>query len=178
MDTLQLLSAIQSDCPMKSSNIGVFAADLIPNYGQLVKFPLWFIANTQKQNASGEHWVLMYADSSSLLEYFDTFGNGALSVYQNFTSNFAEIIHNERIVQGPTTTTCGMHCLYYAFLRCRGLEMQRIIRTYSQVDTTENDRMVERFYERVFKNATCLTSTCLSCPVLQTCKCLSDIHKY
>ena len=42
-------------------------------------------------------------------------------------------------IQLDDSNTCGLYCIYYVKLRCRGHEMNDIINTFSSTDLIEND---------------------------------------
>ena len=172
MDTIQLLTAINSDNAMRTTNIGVFAADRLPT--NIKRYPFWFISNNQPANKNGEHWLLFYGASPSTLEYFDSLGRAIPAIFTRFVCNFQNILRNEFAVQSQFTAHCGAHCLYVAWHRCRGRTMCDILRTYSRTDRQLNDSRVKEFVDETLlrrRSTVFSPSTADYSGPLQTCVC-------
>ena len=107
-----------------------------------------YVLNTDKSRGEGEHWCAVYFENS-IQEFWDPFGlppeayefERLLSLRKGVKSK----VCNGQQVQDFSNTTCGPHCLFFAFHRCRGYSMQAILKLYSQTNFTENDRMVDEF---------------------------------
>ena len=59
MDTLLIINNIKLDNVSNLNFKGVFARDNLP---KIIYYPASFIANTDKSNKKGEHWLEFYYD--------------------------------------------------------------------------------------------------------------------
>ncbi len=118
MDTCQLMDAVSQDFIMKDIFIGVFPRDLVPSHRGAASL----IANTDKSDESGTHWVAMYKDKTSC-DYFDSYGNVPFEnkfLRENFSCN-------KNVLQSPYSDVCGHYCLYFLYYRCRGYSLNEIV---------------------------------------------------
>jgi hypothetical protein len=150
MNTLELLSAINSNAILKSSCIGVFAADQIPLPLSIHKS---CIINTDPHQASGKHWILLYQKSVHELEFFCSYGMSPrfyhlywVTLFQKY--NF-QILYNIRQVQNIYSNTCGIHCLFCLYFRLKNIPYQVIVNHIYTSNSCFNDRYVTYFVNKL-----------------------------
>jgi hypothetical protein len=131
MNTFQLISALKSQSITRKYFNGVYAYDTL----MLVKNkPNLIICNTQPSYKEGEHWVLLFFNNyNNTADFFDPLGNN-IHYYGNnfvkFVKKFAKYYNSNNLrVQPVKSSLCGIYCLYYAYLRCKGYNMKFILKT-------------------------------------------------
>lgn len=92
--------------------LGVFAADMVPKYRSNDSYPLCFIVNTDPVNKPGEHWVAVYADSKSSVEFFDSYGL-PVTAYPHIRGLQNTRSYNTVSLQSLLSQTCGHFCIYF-----------------------------------------------------------------
>jgi hypothetical protein len=118
---------------------GVFSADTLPNN------PCLLVCNTDPSMKPGEHWIAIYVNRNGCGEYFDSFGrppNKHFAQYMNFYCE--RWTFNKRCLQSRISAFCGYYCCLYVVLKCRGLDLTKIVAMFSN-DTGYNDWLVHRF---------------------------------
>ena len=140
MDEHQLRIAMQYDPIVKFG--GVYSFDEIPNVLQPDHF---YVFNTAPSWHPGAHWVSVYAGYH--VEFFD-------SLARNVTlEQFREILkdrynsNSTTPVQHPLSSACGYYCLFYIFMRCRGMPLDCI--EYVLCDW-DNEQYVINFIKDVY----------------------------
>ena len=142
MNTEQLKCAINCDTYMKKYIIGVFARDQIPHH--VLPTPYGYIVNTDKSDQQGTHWLAVYVESSTKMEFFDSYGHSPQ--FYNFDH---KMLYNTKKLQSVYTNVCGHYCLFYLANRCRNISLKDIVHTFSS-DYTKNDYYVSAYIENVF----------------------------
>lgn len=111
--------------------------------------PALYIVNTGRMTSQGEHWCAVLFQGNDE-EFFDPFGMP--SVIYGFENLFGtremqvrEKTYNGVCVQHPASAVCGHHCLFYAFHRCRGYGLEKILKMYDRNDLEKNDKMAMNF---------------------------------
>lgn len=143
MDSVQLRRIIRSCSEMRELSLGVCPIDKIPK-GKPHGF---IICNLDKAKDPGSHWVCIFNGSHGIIEIFDSY-SGIPQQLNAYTKGH-DVVFSPKQVQGHFSTTCGQHCIYFAFHRCRGLAFDQIIDSYSE-DTEANDQMVCDFVLETF----------------------------
>jgi hypothetical protein len=118
---------------------GVFSCDTLPTTPRLL------VCNTDPSSEPGEHWIAIYVDKNGRGEYFDSFGrppNKYFETYMNSCCN--RWIFNKKKLQSRISSFCGYYCCLFVVLRCRGLDMPKIVGLFTS-DTGYNDWLVHRF---------------------------------
>jgi len=138
-----------------SQVIRVFSADEIPK--RVTSFPIAWIINTDKKSDPGKHWVVFYISSNHEGEFFDNYGQKP-SFYSDkfqtfFTANNLALLHNDKRLQSEESKTCGHYCIYFLVNRCRGFQMDDIIRTFSN-NYNNNDLFVSDVIRSTFPHCT------------------------
>ncbi len=141
MNTLQLRDILQSDFEINKHFLGVFPADKAPT-----DQPGCIIVNEDKSSKPGTHWVAIFRFPSGIVEYFDSYGRDPTATPIKTDLKNQVVITSKKRVQGLLSSTCGQHCIYYLFHRCRGVPFEEIIASYGNYQN-ENDAMVMDFVE-------------------------------
>jgi hypothetical protein len=119
---------------------GTFSCDTLPNKTGLV------ISNTDPHNLPGEHWIAIYISPDRRYgEYFDSFGRAPNALFTNYMrEHCAYWIYNKKQLQSIVSNFCGYYCVYYCLLRSRGIDMNKIVNSFTS-DTGFNDVLVHGF---------------------------------
>ena len=105
---------------MRRYCIGCFPRDKLPENADS---PFALVANTETAKQKGEHWVAIFVDRNGCGEYFDSYGRKPLSTFARYLTENAPNGWKTALdspVQSIFSTTCGQHCLYYLYNKCRG----------------------------------------------------------
>jgi hypothetical protein len=142
MNTEQLLCIIDQDCMMRRYVAGVYASDELPEIGH---YPFGGILNTAPSSKSGQHWIAFFFTHDRKGLYFNSSGNAPTTQFQDFMEKYSEeVIYNSEQLQADTTNTCGLYCLYFLFLACRGKLMHEILSNFEK-NILFNEQMVYNF---------------------------------
>ena len=121
---------------------GVFSVDNLPEEPRLL------VANTDPASQPGRHWVCICVENGHG-EYFDSFGLPPTAHFERYLNRHCSSwTFNQRQLQSVISRFCGHYCIYYCMLRCRGLDMPKIVSSFT-ADTALNDVLVHRFVCRV-----------------------------
>ena len=133
---------------MKGIPVTICCADDLPD--NVSDRPQTFVVNTDFCSGKGIHWVVFHFPKSGSVEFFDSLGN-APETYQR---HFREVL----ILNGPQycvvrnqlqpddSDTCGLYCVYYVKMRCRGIDMEDILKSFSVHDLDGNDRKLTALF--------------------------------
>jgi len=141
MNSRELRSICRSDPELKHLFLGVFPCDKLPE-----KETGFIICNEDKHTAPGSHWVCIFLLPNKRAEFFNSYG-GSPSPHPivNYLDGW-DVVCSEKQVQSYLSTTCGQHCIFYAYHRCRGVPLASILDIYER-DLNSNDQMVCEFVE-------------------------------
>jgi hypothetical protein len=118
---------------------GVFSRDRLP-----VK-PRLLVCNTDPSNRPGQHWIAIYVGEDGRGEYFDSLACEPLDTFRRYMDRHClNWTCNDRQLQSVVSRFCGHYCIYYCLLRSRGLDMRRIVSSFTN-DTGFNDVLVHAF---------------------------------
>jgi len=142
---------------MRDLFLGVYPANKLPTISYT---PCCFILNTDPDNKPGRHWIFLYFSKEREMEYFDSYGK---KPNNNLITKYIPTIvwYNGDKVQHDQTNTCGAHCIYVSYFRCRGFTLNSIIKAYSN-DAVLNDINVVLFLDQLPKTSpsTIIQSQC------------------
>ena len=129
----------------------MYACDQL-NYIESNQFAV--VVNSDDSKHEGMHWLAIYKDRNSSVEFFDSFSL-PLEFYspsiRSFLNDFGTYATcNKRQIQSNFSVTCGHFCLYYLLNRCRGQSMESILSEFSLTNLTANDVKVKQFVETNF----------------------------
>jgi len=117
---------------------GVFSIDNLPDDLHLL------LCNTDPSNKLGRHWIAIDIDDGRG-EFFDTFGRRPNIDFKRYMNrqcvswNF-----NDRQLQSIISKFCGHYCIYFCIRRRRGIDMCKIVRSFT-IDTGLNDVLVHAY---------------------------------
>jgi hypothetical protein len=107
-----------------------------------------YVLNTDSSSGKGEHWCLVFFDGVSE-EFFDPVGMPpSFHGFERLLDQRKGVkkrIYNATILQNIFGITCGAHCLFFGFHRCRGYSMNAILKLYEPANVAKNDKMVTDF---------------------------------
>lgn len=95
---------------------GTYSCDNIPPHLQAVK-RFTIICNLSKVGQLGSHFVLITSRGMDIL-YFDPFGRPCSNhdINRFMTGCRRKIVYNDRQIQSPISTKCGLFCILYAII--------------------------------------------------------------
>ena len=174
MNTLELEQCIAQDKHgMKQKIIGVFPANQLPYPSSQVGYPFGLIINTDKAGDPGEHWVCMYFNENMNGEYYDPLGYTIPFLnFHAFLKKYAPLGYTENYtqVQSTLSDTCGKHCLFYLYFKCRNIKTSDILKNFNPNNCKMNDIRVNKWFRQIFGCIKCDTSSSGKC--VQTCRAL------
>lgn len=141
MNNLQMSNILSSDPVTQTMFLGTFASDQLP-----IKLPKRFalIANTEKLSVSEGHWVAIFSRSSSVVYYFDSFGDPPRREIRRWLlQHFPLIAYNSRKQQHVDSVTCGGYGIFVLRELCSGKSFERVVRHF--VSIKDDDRFIENF---------------------------------
>ena len=148
MDSHQLRAVCRADSKMNCLCIGTYPCDKLPE-----KQNGFILCNQDKHTKPGSHWVCIFLLPNNRAEFFNSSG-GAPTTQEIFDYlDGWDVLCSQKQVQSRIATTCGQHCIYFAFHRARGVPFQHIIDSYS-TDMDSNDQMVCEFVSDNFDIST------------------------
>ena len=127
--------------------LGVFSRDNLP---EPQYYPYSLIANTDKQDESGTHWIAIYVDINGNGIYFDSYGEKPYNAeFKNYLDKFC--IHHtwsDAELQCLTCVTCGEYCCCYVILRTAGLPHDSFLELFSD-NGISNDLIVKNLFKNL-----------------------------
>ena len=120
---------------------GVFSVDTLPDEPRLL------VCNTVASNKPDRHWICMHFEAGRG-EYFDSFGRRSAANFERYLNiHCSSCMFNRRQLQSVISKFCGHYCIYYCMLRSRGIDMPKIVNSFT-TDTGLNDVLVYEFVSR------------------------------
>lgn len=161
MNTKQIWQALTSNTKTEPYFDGVFAIDELR---KIKEKPELIICNTDPSNKPGQHWVLFFFYDDTV-DFFDSLGKD-MEYYGDEFVNFAKRFSSKFQVsavrtQPKNTSICGQYCLYFAYKRCMGDNMETIIK--SMVSPEYIIRFVNSKFTFCDNNKCILFQTCTEC---------------
>lgn len=139
MNTDEIDAFVRRDGGCRAMFQGVFSVDTLPNKPRLL------VCNTDPSYKPGRHWIAIYVSYDGRGEYFDSFGLPPNSTFEHYMNvHCRKWTWNTRQLQNLTSSVCGYYCCFYCLLRCRGFDLNRIVRLFTR-DTVFNDFIVYDF---------------------------------
>ena len=126
MDERQVDFAIRHALSLTNTDfLGVYPRDRIPSTSHITRYPCSYVANTDTHDQSGSHWVAFYLESTTNIEFFDSYG-----MHPSFYDfNVGPIMHyNSDSFQRTNTDVCGEYCILFLSLRSHKQTLITIIR--------------------------------------------------
>lgn len=124
----------------KDCYVGCFARDQLPKQ-PIEHRPFACVVNTDFAANGGLHWVALFVTKDNTAEYFDSFGQRVnlpeiVAFLEN--NNVRNCVQNTKQIQNAMSSTCGIYCVLFIKLRCRGLEFLEFAKYFSE-NTIRND---------------------------------------
>ena len=117
---------------------GVFSIDTLPENPHLL------VCNTEPSDEAGRHWICIYI-KDDCGEFFDSFGRAPNSVFEQYMNCHCAVwTFNHKQLQSVISKFCGHYCIYFCILRSHGIDMSKIVRSFTN-DTGLNDALVHIF---------------------------------
>ena len=113
---------------------GVFSIDNLPDKPRLL------VCNTDPSDKPGRHWVCIHVEDGRG-EYFDSFGRRPTALFERYLNRHCSS-------WSVVSKFCGHYCIYYCMLRSKGVDMRKIVSSFSS-DTGLNDALVHGFVCRL-----------------------------
>ena len=134
MNTKQLYVALMRNKITKKCFDGIYARDTLED---IKSKPELIICNTDDSTQEGEHWVVFYFDKNSdSVLFYDSVGNDLEyygSEFVDFANKYAtHYIYSDKRTQPINSSLCGIYCLYFAYFKCKGFSMQKIIKSMTR----------------------------------------------
>ena len=147
MDGQTLTSYMEQDRWIRERFRGIYPIDLIP---ENLPSKSIIIVNQDTSNQKGSHWVVIHYTSDAIVEYFDSVGKPPKLEVQNLLlSQDMMYMYNNRRLQSYNTYTCGLFCLFYSYYSCRGVNLNGILRHFSD-SLLDNELLVSSFFVERF----------------------------
>ena len=92
--------------------LGIFARDELP---YKVKYPSFFVFNTDNRSEPGEHWLAIFIDEDKKAEFFDSYGNHPRYFrLEKYLDKIARSwTYNGQRIQDYFSQLCGHYCVYF-----------------------------------------------------------------
>jgi hypothetical protein len=130
--------------------LGTFPKDKVPQKRYDLR-PLGMIVNTDPARFPGQHWVALFIDEDNRAEYFDSFGRQPICCeIQSFLAinDIHNLSYNKYEIQSIFSIKCGVFCILYLKMRCKGYTFRQFIDQFSS-NLLYNDVIVEYNRTRV-----------------------------
>ena len=126
--------------------VGVFPRDELPLNQR--RRPFGFVANTDKSDMPGQHWVAFHFAEDGIGEYFDSYGLPPL--FPEFADYLFENapnghFHNKATLQCTTCLTCGHYCVLFLITRLNGGSFIDFLNLFTN-NPTKNDMLIKSYF--------------------------------
>lgn len=129
---------------------GVVSINQIPAKIELKHF---IIINLSPSDEPGSHWVTLFRSEKNNYELFNSLGFQNLNVIEKYFKfrHKAVIEFNESAFQSPTSSSCGLFCIYFAIHRCLNYDQNFSICLEDSFDSNreKNENKVKVFCENL-----------------------------
>lgn len=150
MNTIEIARDLSENIETRKQFKGVFPSDCLPKHK--LRKPAFVVANTDKANQPGTHWVAFYFPKIGKGEYFDSFGHGPINIdfIKFLLRNSSSYIYNKQQLQGDSSNYCGQFCCIYLHYKCVGKTLKQFIKLFSATKFKFNDNKVINLYHSVY----------------------------
>ena len=137
MNTNELRTALFENDVTSNYFLDVYAADQLPL--TKIAIPQWLlIYNCCPIALPGMHWVAIFGKENGDVEFFDSFGL-APNMYSGVPEFLSrqrakQVFYNSLQLQSTKSDACGHYCLFYGYFRCKGMDMEAILRCILEFD--------------------------------------------
>ena len=151
MDTLQIESIATKDVLIRRYYKGTYALDRVPK--NIAKNSL-YIYNSDPENLSGRHWLLIDSLSASeeMVFHYDSFGRKPTNpgIVSSLESLGLPVVYNDIQIQSVFSGVCAYHALFLSFFLARDFEIEEIFERFYTDNHLANDSLVFNFISSVF----------------------------
>lgn len=120
---------------------GCYSSDLLPTVD---RSPFAFITNTDPSNLPGTHWVAIYI-RNRIGEYFDSGGFYPPPRLEKYLDrNCLYWKYNRKLIQHPSSSTCGLYCVYFVKNRVKFNTMEEPLKIFSS-NLRKNEIIINSF---------------------------------
>jgi len=117
---------------------GVFSIDTLPDDPHLL------VCNTDPSDKPGRHWICICIEDERG-EFFDSFGHRPIAAFERYMNRHCSYwTYNRKQIQSVVSRFCGHYCIYYCILRSKGIDMTKVVHSFTN-DTGLNDVLVHGF---------------------------------
>ena len=154
MNTQQIDQLLRKDPLTKLYFIGVYAADQLASL-KITKEKWLLVCNCCPSSLPGQHWIAFFGNDKGEIDFFDSFGlppNAYRGVPQFLHRRKPEIVrYNAKQLQSFESDACGPYCLFFGYLRSRGLTLVEIIKeTVVVQNSKKRDELITDVVRNVF----------------------------
>ena len=122
---------------------GTLAKDKLPL--PPTKMPKIYIVNQQNSHQPGNHWIVMWIDTTP--EYFDSLGKEPHAEFRHWLSlKKTPFMYNSKRLQNRDSDVCGQYCIMYSYFKCRGITFQKFVDMFDE-NLFLNDVKAKYFYD-------------------------------
>jgi hypothetical protein len=151
MNSTTIEKILRSDNCTKHVFGGVYASDKLPE--TVDSYPKAYVANVDRSNMPGSHWVAFWFASPTHGEFFDSLGQDpeayTLSFVTFLAKNCSKWTCNRRTLQSPFSSVFGHFCIYFIYYRCRNIATSTIEHKFTR-NLVKNDELVAAFVRAIF----------------------------
>lgn len=117
-----------------------------------IRKPALYILNIDDSGGPGIHWCLAFFNQNNECDFFDPLGNppDTYNFHHALFEKCSQINFNHDTVQASNSSTCGHHCVFFAYHRSRNVKPSDIMKKYKADNYVWNDHMVNSFIHRHF----------------------------
>ena len=139
---------------LKQYFVGTFAIDTLP---KCLKQNHFLVFNSDTSDKKGQHWLALYKEKK-IIFCFDSIGidNNKKALLEKYCKikGIHEIHYNETQFQLSTSETCGKFVIYFLLQKAynKDLLFNNLLEDIFKESPIENEIVVQRFFEKVFKN--------------------------
>ena len=147
MNGKEIVDYLFNDIESFSKFYGIYAIDQL--IFELPDKECFLVCNTDESFKTGKHWVVIYINSKTgNIEYFDSLGKKPLDKFLSFMrQDKRNIIYNVKRLQSTSSDSCAFFCLYFIYLRCRGIAFKYLLNSFS-FSLLENEKFVREFIKQ------------------------------
>jgi hypothetical protein len=116
--------------------LGVFPLNKLPSIGvPAIPNEIKLVINTDTDNLPGTHWIAVWRkEGTGECEVFDSFGFIPPANVQLWCNkNSSRWICNNKCVQDPTSTLCGIYCCMYLTFRHKFNSLDECVKYLSEI---------------------------------------------
>jgi hypothetical protein len=153
MNTHEILNTVRGNELLATFFGGVFASDTLPSVQDLTKKkPICLIMNSDPILSQGRHWLGLFLNENSTVEFFDSYGCD-LQFYdkhwKKYLFSFCHRIDRQKYrLQSWFSNVCAEFCITFCHLRLKGIPFADIVSSFYDINNQcKNDIKSVRYVE-------------------------------